>query len=276
MYRILQAGKYYPPDMGGIEKVTCDLSEGLNSTGCHCDVLVSNSKRRSITETYRDVVVHRERSYGELLSTPISLAYIRKLMSIAESYDIVQVHLPNPLASFALALKKPRVAIVVLWHADAVSHPRLYRVIAPLDRAVLDRAAAIIATSSTYAKTSEPLKDYQDKLHIVALGIPERATPIDMDAYRSARDRFSGKKLVFSLGRLVGYKGFHVLVQAARYLPEEFAIVIGGDGPLKSDIGRLISTLNLEHRIFLVGHLSGGEVTAFFEACRLFCLPSVT
>ena len=42
--KILQLGKFYPPDLGGIETVMQSLTEDLNQQNIQCDVLCSNSK----------------------------------------------------------------------------------------------------------------------------------------------------------------------------------------------------------------------------------------
>jgi rhamnosyl/mannosyltransferase len=41
-----------------------------------------------------------------------------------------------------------------------------------------------------------------------------------------------GKYVIFSCGRLIYYKGFHVLIDAAEYLPENCIIRIAGEGKL--------------------------------------------
>ena len=56
------------------------------------------------------------------------------------------------------------------------------------------------------------------------------------------------EKLFFSLGRLVPYKGFSYLVDAARLLPEEYIIIIGGNGPLSQELKSQISSSGLEEK----------------------------
>ena len=41
--KILQVGKFYPPDLGGIERVMQDICDAFNAQGFICDVLCSNS-----------------------------------------------------------------------------------------------------------------------------------------------------------------------------------------------------------------------------------------
>ena len=44
--RILQLGRFYPPDLGGIETVIFEIVEGLNASNIVCDVLCSNKVNR--------------------------------------------------------------------------------------------------------------------------------------------------------------------------------------------------------------------------------------
>ena len=50
--KVLQLGKFYPPDIGGIETVIYDITECLNKSGIKCDVLCSNS-----TYKYKEEII---------------------------------------------------------------------------------------------------------------------------------------------------------------------------------------------------------------------------
>ncbi|MBQ5903121.1 MAG: glycosyltransferase, partial [Alistipes sp.] len=81
--------------------------------------------------------------------------------------------------------------------------------------------------------------------------------------------------IIFSLGRLVEYKGFEHLIEAARYLGDEYVILIGGSGPLKETLQAEIDRLGLNERVKLLGFLRDQDLPAYYEACDLFCLSSV-
>ena len=50
--RILQLGKFFPPDLGGIESVMFDIVRGLNERKITCDVLCANSKAQYKEEIF--------------------------------------------------------------------------------------------------------------------------------------------------------------------------------------------------------------------------------
>ncbi|WP_308763391.1 glycosyltransferase [uncultured Bacteroides sp.] len=78
-----------------------------------------------------------------------------------------------------------------------------------------------------------------------------------------------------SLGRLVAYKGFCFLVAAARYLSEDYVVLIGGTGALKEDLEQEIGDLNLQGKVKLLGRVSDEDLPAYYGACDVFCMSSV-
>ncbi|MBO7077015.1 MAG: glycosyltransferase, partial [Bacteroidales bacterium] len=88
------------------------------------------------------------------------------------------------------------------------------------------------------------------------------------------RARYPGKKIVFALGRLVPYKGFHVLIEAATRLGPEYLVLIGGKGPLEEALQKQIEELGVQDRVKLLGYLSVEELPAMFGACDVYVMSS--
>jgi rhamnosyl/mannosyltransferase len=80
---------------------------------------------------------------------------------------------------------------------------------------------------------------------------------------------------VFSLGRLVGYKGYEYLVDAASYLTDDYVVLIGGGGPLRGKLQAKINNAGLSDRVKLLGFLPDEVLPQYFEACDLFCMSSI-
>ena len=89
------------------------------------------------------------------------------------------------------------------------------------------------------------------------------------------REKYPCKKIVFSLGRLVTYKGYEYLIEAARFLDDDYVLLIGGTGPLKAELDEKIKMLGLEGKVVLLGRVSDEDLPAYYGACELFCLSSV-
>lgn len=93
---------------------------------------------------------------------------------------------------------------------------------------------------------------------------------------RSAED---GVLRIRSSGRLVEKKGFAILIDACRLLAEQgvvFECIIGGSGPLESDLRRRVAAARLGERVFVTGRaIKQEEIPEFMGGGDLFCLPCV-
>ena len=273
--RTLQLSKFYPPVLGGIESVAFELTEGMNRLQRRTDVLCANLRLRNESEQWaRSYSVTRAASFGQLLSTSIAPSMIRLLWKQAAAYDIIHVHLPDPMANLALWLARPRAKLVLHWHSDIIQQKRTMAAYAPLQRWLLERADAIVATSEAYWRASPWLPRFADKIVSIPIGIEDRHSNTDPRQVEELRTRFGGRRIVFALGRMVRYKGFDHLVAAAPALPDDTAIVIGGSGPMLPQLRASVAAKGLADRVFLPGRISSDEIEAYFDAADLFCLPS--
>jgi rhamnosyl/mannosyltransferase len=84
------------------------------------------------------------------------------------------------------------------------------------------------------------------------------------------------KFAIFSCGRLVYYKGFHNLISAAGYLPDNCVIRIAGSGKLYDKLKGRIITERLTNKVILLGRISDEQLNDELQHCFLFCLPSVS
>jgi glycosyltransferase involved in cell wall biosynthesis len=83
---------------------------------------------------------------------------------------------------------------------------------------------------------------------------------------------------ILSVGRLVPFKGFEVLIDACAELAQSklnFHCEIVGDGPLREKLADRITELRLEKQVQLCGALSQAEVYEKLRRCDLFALASV-
>ncbi len=89
---------------------------------------------------------------------------------------------------------------------------------------------------------------------------------IELKKFPAPSPRFDEKKRVLSVGRLVEFKGFDVLLDACERLAgEDFSLEIIGDGPLRPE---------LEARVQLAGEKSQDYVLNAFANCDIFVLAA--
>ena len=273
--RALQISKFYPPVMGGIETVAWELTEGLNRAGMPTDVLCSHHRAATVVDVAdAGYAVVRAGSLGRVLSTSVAPAMVAELAQRRAAYDVIHLHMPDPMGALAVFLTRPTARLVVHWHSDVVRQRVAMHAYRPLQDWVLRRADAVIATSLAYAQASEALRAVQDKVTVIPIGIGDaRGQPRAVTA-AEIRTRFPGCRLVFALGRMTHYKGFEVLIRAAERLPADCRVLIGGDGQRLTQLQREVARRGLDDKVVMLGHVQDHELFSWFEACDVFCMPS--
>lgn len=258
-----------------------NLTQGLGENGIECDMLccaypdgsIANKRQTiRIGGNSRIIVVP---SIANVASTIISTAMIAELRRLVRErqYDIIHIHHPDPMATVALFLSPYKGKVIVHWHSDIVKQKTLLRFYLPFQNWLLKRADRIVGTSPVYVAGSEHLARWQFKTSYLPIGID--ALEPDPAGAQLVRDRFPGKKIVFALGRAVHYKGFQFLVDSARYLPQDYVIVIGGSGILLPELERQAKDLGVSDRVFFPGFIPDSQLPSWFGACSVFALSSI-
>jgi len=271
--RVLQLGKFYPL-IGGVEKVMYDLTLGLSERGIHCDMMCTGSDGRAETiklNEYAKLICCK--TLFKFAATTVSYDMIRQLKNVCSNYDIIHIHHPDPMACLALYLSGYKGKVMLHWHSDILKQRLLLKFYIPLQRWLLNRADLIVGTSPLYIKESPYLQDVQYKTTYAPIGI--NPVKYSDDEANELRKKYHNKKIIFGMGRLVEYKGFSYLIDAARYLSNEYLIIIGGDGPLRSVLEEQIRNENLSDKVKLIGYVPEEKLPAYYGACELFCLSSI-
>jgi glycosyltransferase involved in cell wall biosynthesis len=160
-----------------------------------------------------------------------SVAPLRRLSAAA---DVIHLHFPLPLGISALVARafvsRPLV-VTVHGNADVYELPPA---MAPVTRAVLTRADAVVSVS-------RDLADYLEcdmKVRNVIV-IPNG---VDVHQFTPGMATSDRPLTLFSVSRLVPRKNLHVLIAAVELLAgegHELALVIAGTGPERDRIERL-------------------------------------
>jgi glycosyltransferase involved in cell wall biosynthesis len=268
--RVLQIGKYFAPSHGGIESHLRDLCLELRKS-VDLKVIVANDRMRQERACVEGVEVVRLRRMVSLASTPICPSMINVIRR--ERADIVHLHLPNPAAAIACLLARPAGAIVITWHSDIVRQRRLLRLYQPLERILLKRSSAIVATSPAYIVSSPVLREHADRCHLIPYGIDAGQFDddrVDKSLVEKLRQRF-GPRVILAVGRLVYYKGLKFLIQAMSQVDAKLVIV--GEGPLRAELEREAANNGTSGRVIFLGEVDG-NLTSYYHAADVFALPS--
>jgi glycosyltransferase involved in cell wall biosynthesis len=287
--RVLQFGRFHNAEQnGGIERHMQLLCEGLVALDVDVTYLVAgdslrskDSKINTLGGSYRLVEAG---TLGTFFSTAASPMQILKALAMhrKEPFDVVHLHFPNPLAHLASLLLPASIKRVITWHSDIVRQKRLLAIYLPFLQSVTLRADALIAatpahyTSSTQIPASLPAA----KRHVIPYGRDfsdlalTPATEMLREALKvKAKSTNASGRIIFALGRHVYYKGFDVLIDAMQQVDAQ--LILGGDGPLKAELQQQAERLGISHKVIFTGSIIEADLAAYFNACDVFCLPSV-
>lgn len=283
--KILQLGKFYPVK-GGVEKVMFDLCKGLSDRNIHCDMLCAKLDNGQdsivkLSNSGRVVCVNAIRQIAGTMIAPALITTLRKLIR-EEAYDIIHIHHPDPMAALALMLSGYKGKVVLHWHSDILSQKTLLRFYKPIQNWLIKRADLILGTTPVYIAQSPHLENarasakHMDFLPIGIYPVAEAKNDPELESRtKELRNSLNDKKIVFSLGRLVPYKGYTYLIKAAKLLPDDYVVVIGGGGPLSETLQRQIIDEGLENKVKLLGRVDDRDIAPWFNACDIFCLSSI-
>lgn len=107
----------------------------------------------------------------------------------------------------------------------------------------------------------------------------ERFVPVDNRAsLRQSLNLPTGRRLFFSVRRLVPRMGLDNLIEAMPAVTAhhpDVLLVIGGDGPEKTRLERLVGERGLQDHVRMVGFIPDAQLPSYFQAADLFVLPTV-
>ncbi len=271
--RVLQLGKFHPIK-GGVEKVMYAFMLGLGQRKIYCDMLcASDDDEVGETELTPYCRLYKTHTVSKLSATTLSPQMISTLRRICHQYDLIHVHHPDPMAALALMLSGYRGKVVLHWHSDILKQKILFQLYRPLQKWLIRRADLILGTSPIYVAESPALRRVQHKVSYLPIGVRQRCA--EEHLITMIRNKYPGKKIVYSMGRLVEYKGYEYLIEAATLLPEDYVILIGGSGPLKGDLQQAVKSYLLSHKVHFLGYVPRELEAAYYGAADVFCLSSV-
>ncbi|CAN5643756.1 glycosyltransferase family 4 protein [soil metagenome] len=279
--RVLQLGRFWNDEHGGVERHAALLSRSLAERGVEVVNLVAAAKGEPASdrqlEGYRLV---QARCYGMFARTAVSPQLVWKALALHRDkpFDVVHLHFPDPLSHLVGLLMPRSVKRVITWHSDIVRNPGLLALYLPFLQSITRGADAVVAATQAHfdASTQIPRDIPASRLHVIPYGMdygPLELAPEARALMAQLKERAAGRRIVFALGRHVYYKGFGVLVEAARSL--DALVIIGGNGPLSPELRARAAALGLQDKVYFPGRIPEAELPAYFNACDVFALPSV-
>jgi glycosyltransferase involved in cell wall biosynthesis len=278
--KVLQFGRFWNEQYGGIERHVSLLGKGLAAQGIDVVNLVATVGQQRDDEAQGRFRVVQARSFGMAYGMALSPDLVVKALAMHRKtpFDIFHLHFPDPLSHLASIALPRNVRRVITWHSDIVRQKRLLALYGPFLQRIARQADALVAATQAHfdASTQIPADIPPERRHVIPYGLDY--APMALNARTAAlRDelltRAQGRGLVFAMGRHVYYKGFDVLLEAMQH--SSAFLILGSDGPLRPQLEQQAAALGVSDRVVFSGRIPEEDLPAYFHACDVFCMPSV-
>lgn len=267
--KILIATGLYPPEIGGPATYTALLDKGLPKRGFAVSVLPFR-KFRWLPPILRHI------------------AYFAICLTKAPQNDLIYAQDPVSVGLPSLLVAKLtgrkfwiRVAGDYAWEQsvqrfgvkDGIDdfQNRKYdwrtELLRKIQKWVVGKADVIITPSKYFQNLVSGWVKDPEKIKVIYNGI-ELDNPSSKKLINSKTHQL---KTILSAGRLVPWKGFDVLVDIMKELPD-WKLIIVGDGPEREKLESRIKNLELSGRIKLTGAVSRGELLELLGEASIFAL----
>lgn len=280
--KIVHLGKYYWPAHGGIETAVQQMALAGLKLGhdVHCIVSQKKTSVRKTVENIDGVKVTRLPVFAKLLSTPLSPFVFEDLGEVLEGYDVVHLHLPHPMAELKVLFSTKRSAhLIPYFHAFPIRQGQIGRLwFKWITSKILERSKFILVSTSNMSNVFPQIHPWKEKIRV----LPFTAEAWSEGDFQSQSSLRSGSKQVLSIGRLVRYKGYDVLIKAWALahkthpqIMRDFQLKIVGDGPCRGELERLVAKVELTSSVFFPGECSEQERSKLYRESTLFVAPSL-
>jgi D-inositol-3-phosphate glycosyltransferase len=279
---VLIVSHYYPPHLGGIERVAACEARDLSMAGVEVSVLTSAcGSRTGRYDASGGPTVHRVSAWNGFeacLGVPFpvfSPSLVIHSYRLVQWADIAHVHDSLYVSSWLAAAwcRVTRTPLIVTQHVDIVTHdwPMVLvvqrAVYASLGRMVVRTARRVAVVNSRVADFLKGLGVADSRITLLANSVDTRlfrpARPGEREVLRRKLGLPLGTVLALFVGRFVPKKGWHKLLMAAG---EEYVLVlVGGDLP---------PGYAADGRCIFLGTLEPDGLSEVYRACDLFVLPS--
>jgi len=199
-----------------------------------------------------------------------------------QSSEIIHAHwlLPNGLvAAWVAGIRK--IPFIVSLHGSDMFVAGKNILFQGAAKYILKRASGVSACSQELMDRAVKL-GAGPNIKLIPWGAnPDQFFPLENK--EEARTQLGWKKdekIIFSLGRMVGKKGFNHLIAAFAELSqahpsEGLKLVIGGEGPEKIALQVQAQQLGVAQLVRFPGRIAWDHVSKFLGAADIFVLPSV-
>lgn len=250
---------------GGAEKLIADMLPHFKEKGHTSDLLLLSNDVNSI------FTPQVERMGIKIIYSPHSMYSFKNILFIRrllKGYDIGHVHLFP--AQYWTALTFCSTPIVITEHCTT-NRRRSNIFFWPIERITYGRFKKIVTISEKAQATLKSwLKLSKNKFQVIHNGI-------NLDVFYNAKSKMIegipiNSKKVIMIGRFNPTKDQPTAIKAMSLLPDNYHLLLVGDGTLKEDCEELSKRINVSDRVHFLGKRS--DIPELLKSCDLNLISS--
>ncbi len=269
-------------DAGGAERTAVDIAKGLTDAGARA--LVATEGGRLVAELQAKGGVWLP--FPAATKNPLAMALnIGRLARLCRDEGVELVHARSRAPAWVAlaATRRLRLPFVTTYHGSYASRST----VKALYNSVMARGDVVIANSGYTAELILARHGFaRERIRIVHRGTnfsafaPAAVTPERIQALRKAWGVEPHQRIVLLPGRLTGWKGQRVLIEAARILRDsgdsDTAFILAGDPQGRDgyvrELDQQIAAAELKDRVKRVGHCA--DMPAALLCAAVVTVPS--
>lgn len=263
--RIVHVCPRYHPDIGGVETVVKELSEGMVKLGYEVAVITTDpTGKLPKYEIVNGASVIRFESFAPGNAYFINYDIKRYINGL--ECDVIHAHSYHAFPALFAALAKKNKAKFIFspyyhgkghtWFRDLLHTP--YRL---LGESIFKRADTVICVSEYEKKLAE--RDFKCKnIQVLPCGVNIQKGDFE-----------KVPKTLLYVGRLEKYKGIQHVIRALPYL-SEYRFFVVGNGSYKQELVKLKNSLDIDSRLQFIDWVTDENLRRMYCAVDIFITMS--
>ncbi|PWN60615.1 glycosyltransferase [Chryseobacterium oncorhynchi] len=256
---------------GGAEKLIVDIIPLLAQKGNDVDVLLLNGEKTPFYQELEKQKIGKIFSLGNSFYNPV---YIFRIISYFQQYDIVHVHLFPSMYFVVIAkiLSFKKIKLIFTEH-NTVNRRLDKKIFKPLDKFIYSFYKKIICiTPEVKEQLILKLNLNMEKLVVIENGVNLEKVLSANKAERKDLGYKDNDRLLIMVAAFREQKDQDTLIKTLKELPDNYKLLLVGDGARRPKLEDLVSDLNLKDRVNFLGFRS--DVYSLYKMCDVAILSS--